>query len=120
IIKGIERGVIVACHDISDGGLAVASAEMCIGGDVGANLSLEKLGRLRSDVKLFSESNSRWLIEVRKGKEKQLPKDRRTKVVKLGRVGDSSLVIGSSRKLVDLEVEKLAKSFGSTLWRMVG
>jgi len=87
---------------------------------VGANLNLEKLGRLRSDVKLFSESNSRWLIEVRKGKEKQLPKDRRTKVVKLGRVGDSSLVIGSSKKLVDLEVEKLAKSFGSTLWRMIG
>ncbi|HUU07680.1 MAG TPA: phosphoribosylformylglycinamidine synthase subunit PurL [Thermoplasmata archaeon] len=120
IIRGIERGVIVACHDLSDGGLAVASAEMCIGGDVGANLNLEKLGRLRSDVKLFSESNSRWLIEVRKGKEKQLPKDRRTKVVKLGRVGGSSLVIGSSRSLVDLEVGKLAKSFGSTLWRMVG
>ncbi len=120
IIRGIERGVIVACHDVSDGGLAVASAEMCIGGDVGANIGLEKLGRLRSDVKLFNESNSRWLIEVRKGKEKLLPKDGRTKVAKLGRVGGSSLVIGSSRRLVDLEVGKLAKSFGSTLWRMVG
>jgi len=120
IIGGIERGVVVACHDISDGGLAVASAEMCIGGDVGANMSLEKLGRLRSDVKLFNESNSRWLIEVRKGKEKQLPKDRRTKVVKLGRVGGSSLVIGSGRRLVDLEVGRLAKSFGSPLWRIVG
>jgi phosphoribosylformylglycinamidine synthase II len=120
IISGIERGVIVACHDISDGGLAVASAEMCIGGDVGATISLDKLGRMRSDAKLFSEGTSRWLIEVRKGKEKQLPKDRRTRVVKLGSVGGSSLMIESGKRLVDTEVDRLARSFGSPLWRMVG
>jgi phosphoribosylformylglycinamidine synthase II len=120
VVGGIERGVIVACHDLSDGGLAVASAEMCIGGDIGASINLDRLGNLRSDVKLFSEGNARWLIEVRKGKEGQLPKDRKTKVIKLGTVGGSSLVIGSGRKLLDVEVGKLAAGFGSPLWRMVG
>ena len=120
IIGGIERGVIVACHDLSDGGLAVAAAEMCMGGDVGAQIDVSRLGRHRSDVKLFNEGNGRWLIEVRKGKERQVPKDRRTSISKVGYVGGSSLSISSGRKLVDLEVEKLRRSFGSPLWRLVG
>ncbi len=37
-------GMVKACHDLSDGGLAVAMAEMCIGGDVGAELDLSEMG----------------------------------------------------------------------------
>jgi phosphoribosylformylglycinamidine synthase len=120
VIGGIERSAIVACHDISDGGLAVALAEMCIGGDIGAEIDLSRMERLRSDVRLFSESSSRWVVELRSGKEKQLPKDRRTKVVKLGTVGGRSLRMTANKTLIDLEVEKLADDFNSTLWRLVG
>ena len=120
VIGGIDRSAIISCHDISDGGLAVALAEMCIGGDIGAEVDLPKSDGLRSDARLFSESNSRWLIELRKGKEKQLPKDRRIKVVRLGTVGGSSLVIRSGKKLVDTEVWKLAKSFNRPLWEVMG
>jgi phosphoribosylformylglycinamidine synthase II len=119
VVKGIERGAVVACHDISDGGIAVALAEMAIGGDVGCDVSLPRTGRLRSDAALFSESNSRWVLEVRKGKEKMLPKDRRTRLTKIGVVGGDSLAMRTSRALVDTKVDKLASSFGSTLWRMV-
>lgn len=119
VLGGIERSAIVACHDISDGGLAVALAEMCIGGDVGADIDLSRIEKLRSDVRLFSESNSRWIVELRKGKEKQLPKDRKAKVTKLGTVGGPSLKISANKTLVDLEVPKLAESFNSTLWRLV-
>jgi phosphoribosylformylglycinamidine synthase len=120
IVSGIERSAIVACHDVSDGGLAVALAEMSIGGDVGAEIDLAKMENLRSDVRLFSESNSRWLVELRKGKEKQLPKDRKVKVVRLGTVGGNSLRISSNKTLIDSEVDKLAESFNSTLWRLMG
>ncbi len=120
VIGGIERSAIVSCHDISDGGLAVALAEMCIGGDIGADVELPKTDRLRTDVRLFSESNSRWLVELRKGKEKQLPKDRRIKVVRLGQVGNSSLIIRSGKKVVDTEVRKLAKAFNEPLWEVMG
>jgi len=119
IIGGIERSAIVSCHDVSDGGLAVALAEMCIGGDMGAEVELPA-DRLRSDARLFSESNSRWLVELRKGKEKQLPKDRRIKVVKLGLVGGQELVIKSGKKVVDTEVRKLAKAFNGPLWGVMG
>ena len=120
VIGGIERGAVVACHDISDGGLAVALAEMCIGGDIGAEVDLSRMEKLRSDVRLFSESNSRWIVELRKGKEKQLPKDRKTKVVRLGTVCGDSLKISSNKVLVDTEISMLADRFNSTLWRLMG
>jgi phosphoribosylformylglycinamidine synthase len=120
VIGGIERSVIVACHDISDGGLAAALAEMCIGGDIGADVDLTRMEKLRSDVRLFSESSSRWVVELRSGKEKQLPKDRRTRIVRLGSVGGSSLRMTANKTLIDLEVGELAESFNSTLWRLVG
>jgi len=120
IIGGIERSAVVSCHDISDGGLAVALAEMCIGGDIGADIDLSRMEKLRSDVKLFSESNTRWLVELKKGKEKQLPRDRKVKVTKLGSVEGTSLSISSGKKLVDIEVDGLASNFNSTLWRLMG
>jgi phosphoribosylformylglycinamidine synthase II len=120
VVDGVERGAIVACHDISDGGLAAALAEMCIGGDIGADVALESLGHLRSDTKLFAEGNSKWLVEVKKGKERQLRRDRATKVVKVGHVGGTMLAISSGRKLVDTSVDRMARKFNEPLWRMVG
>ena len=120
VVGGIERGAIVSCHDISDGGIAVALAEMCIGGDIGAEVDLAKIEKLRSDVKLFSESNSRWVVELRKGKEKLLPRDRKAKMLKLGTVGGCALRITSNKLLVNTDVHDLAKSFNAPLWRLMG
>jgi len=120
VLGGMDHGAVVSCHDISDGGLAVTLAEMCIGGGVGAEVDLARMGALRSDVKLFSESNSRWLVEIKKGREKLVPKDKRAKMLRLGTVGGSALRISSGKKLVDADVDGLAESFNSTLWRMVG
>ncbi|UCE91547.1 MAG: phosphoribosylformylglycinamidine synthase subunit PurL [Methanobacteriota archaeon] len=120
VARGIERGAIVSCHDISDGGLATALSEMCIGGDIGADVDLSGLGRMRGDVKLFSESNSRWVAEVRKGRERQLPKDRRTTAVRIGTVGGDCLRLRSGRTLADVRVSSLAKAFNEPLWRSVG
>jgi phosphoribosylformylglycinamidine synthase len=120
VVGGIERGAIVSCHDISDGGIAVALAEMCIGGDIGAEVDLAKIEKLRSDVKLFSESNSRWVVELRKGKEKVLPRDRKAKMLKLGTVGGCALRITSNKLLVNTDVRDLAKSFNAPLWRLMG
>jgi hypothetical protein len=69
---------------------------------------------------LFSESNSRWVIELRKGREKLLPRDRKVKATRLGTVGGDRLTISSNKKLIDLGVAELAESFNSTLWRMLG
>jgi phosphoribosylformylglycinamidine synthase len=63
-----ERGLVRACHDCSDGGLGVALAEMAFAGGLGATAQLPAvpLGETmdRDDFILFSESNSRFLVEV--------------------------------------------------------
>jgi len=63
-----ERGLVKACHDLSDGGLGVAIAEMAFAGGLGATARLKTvpLGEPmdRDDFILFSESNSRFLVEV--------------------------------------------------------
>jgi phosphoribosylformylglycinamidine synthase len=68
--EAIGRGWVRACHDLSEGGLAVALAEMCLAGAVGADVSLRDVPRegdaeLADAVLLFSESPSRLLLEVR-------------------------------------------------------
>jgi phosphoribosylformylglycinamidine synthase len=62
------KGLVKACHDCSEGGIGVAAAEMAFAGGLGMTLNLDKvpLGENieRNDFILFSESNSRFIVEV--------------------------------------------------------
>lgn len=69
--SAIQQGLVASCHDLSDGGLAVALAESAFAG--GHGLAID-LGRVlfagvacdrRDEVLLFSESASRLLVTVR-------------------------------------------------------
>ena len=67
VTRAIDCGLVKACHDLSEGGLAVAAAEMAFAGGYGLELDLRKVpakGMRRDDFVLFSESNSRFLVEV--------------------------------------------------------
>jgi phosphoribosylformylglycinamidine synthase len=65
--KAITQGLITSCHDLSEGGLAAAAAEMAFAGGVGVDLYLSSLtssAGLDTATLLFSESNTRFLVEV--------------------------------------------------------
>ena len=68
IAAAINQGLIVSCHDCSEGGLAVAMAEMAFAGGLGIEADLRGLPKSsdcsRTDMQLFSESNSRYIVEV--------------------------------------------------------
>ncbi len=67
VTKAIDEGLVKSCHDLSEGGLAVAAAEMAFAGGYGLEIDLRKVPSkelTRNDFVLFSESNSRFLIEV--------------------------------------------------------
>ena len=67
ITAGIRSGQILACHDISEGGLAGAMAEMCFGSDCGAEIDLSSVALAkedRPDFILFSETSGTFLVEV--------------------------------------------------------
>jgi phosphoribosylformylglycinamidine synthase len=73
ITKAVDLGLVKACHDLSEGGLGVAAAETTFAGGYGMELHLRKVpaeNLNRNDFILFSESNSRFLVEVsQKAKE---------------------------------------------------
>jgi phosphoribosylformylglycinamidine synthase len=63
IHQAITRGLVRACHDLSEGGLAVAVAEMAFAGGVGADLTIRHV--MPDEVWLFSESTTRFLVEIK-------------------------------------------------------
>jgi phosphoribosylformylglycinamidine synthase len=65
IHDAIQSGWVRACHDLSEGGLAVAVAEMAFAGGFGADISAKE--ELPDDVFLFSESATRFVVEVKPG-----------------------------------------------------
>lgn len=73
----IESGLIRSCHDLSEGGLAVAVAEMAFAGGLGVEADVASIAvsdsqedsltndqALANVIRLFSESNSRFVVEV--------------------------------------------------------
>jgi phosphoribosylformylglycinamidine synthase len=76
--NAIEKGLVMACHDLSEGGIGVAAAEMAFAGGLGMTIYLDRvpIGEPinRSDFVLFSESNTRFLVEVSKDKKQQFEK----------------------------------------------
>ena len=82
LYRAIKSGNILACHDVSEGGVITTVAEMCFGGDCGVDL---KIKNKFSPVNfLFNETAGTFIIEVKKGTEvkklfKNLP------LIKLGK-----------------------------------
>ena len=61
--EAIRTGMVRSCHDLSEGGLAVAVAEMAFAGEIGADVN--KLDAGPDEVNLFAESPTRFLVEVK-------------------------------------------------------
>jgi len=68
IHQAIDAELITSCHDCSEGGLAVAIAEMAFAGGLGVLADLKGLPKSSDCValasQLFSESCSRYIVEV--------------------------------------------------------
>ncbi|MBF0331703.1 MAG: phosphoribosylformylglycinamidine synthase subunit PurL [Candidatus Omnitrophica bacterium] len=75
LASAIQKGAVLSTHDCSEGGLAVALAEMAFAGGFGATAILTAVPfegkNKRDDMILFSESNSRLIVEVDVKKQKQ-------------------------------------------------
>jgi phosphoribosylformylglycinamidine synthase len=121
VTKAIDSGLVRSCHDLSEGGLAVAAAEMAFAGGYGLNLDLCKVpGKCleRNDFALFSESNSRFLLEVSERDKKDFEAKMKDKpFAQIGTVTrEERLVInGLGKKMVvDASLAELRRSWKKT------
>jgi phosphoribosylformylglycinamidine synthase II len=122
ITRAIDLGLVKACHDLSEGGLAVAAAEMAFAGGYGMELRLQKVpvhNVDRNDFILFSESNSRFLVEVsQKAKQEFEALMKRKAYAEIGTVTKTARlrIYGLSGKIiVDASLEDLQASWERTL-----
>ena len=118
--QAINNRLISACHDLSDGGLAVAAAEMCIGGRLGADIQLNRVPvteDMTATERLYSESASRLLVSVDPEKAPLFEALMGTDAVCIGEVTDDrTLAIrNGDAPLLALSVEALAIAFKETL-----
>lgn len=117
-LKAIEKGIIRSAHDISDGGLAVALTECCVGGPerpLGARIERHEM--IRGDAFLFSESQSRILVSVREkdlGRLQEIAAKEGVPAQVMGEVGGTRLII---QPLLDTPVEELQSIWSSGLER---
>jgi len=122
VLECIKRGYVSSCHDCSSGGLAVAIAEMCIIGNLGARISMEKVpaARLRVDELLFSESNSRFIISTNR-LEKALKVFKKCGIpsAKIGEVSAGPLEFSSRRASFSCSLQDMEKAYGEAIQRLV-
>ncbi|WP_435017176.1 phosphoribosylformylglycinamidine synthase subunit PurL [Tundrisphaera sp. TA3] len=121
--RAISAGLIRSCHDLSEGGLAVALAEMALAGGLGARVALDEVpadakGRHPASL-LFSESPTRFLLEVRPESAQEVTAlfDR----LPLGRIGEviaePRLVVmaQSGSALIDAPISELKAAWQAPL-----
>jgi len=112
--RAIANKLVRSCHDLSEGGLSVALAEMCIGGRLGCEIQLNS-----NDIttQLFSESNGRLIVEVEphlcSAFEELFEPSLSSYTQKLGVVKNSSImsVTQNHKNIIQLNIEELTQSF---------
>jgi len=122
IASAIADGLVASCHDCSEGGLAVALAEMAFAGGLGIEAGLRSLPKSkdcsRTDAQLFSESNSRYIVEVTPENFDAFAK--RMLNLPFGQIGTVTeaprLVIKDEdgRRVVDAEIDALKQAWQKT------
>ncbi len=109
----IQQGLVSSAHDCSEGGLAVALAECCIQGHVGAQVNFTT--ELRPDFALFSESQSRILLSASPQQVDALIQWVASQSVPyqvLGEVQDKQFVIKVNQKtVIQCETDTLADTW---------
>lgn len=118
VIDAINSGLLLSCHDISDGGLATTIAEMMLGGDadgeIGAEIDLDFID-LRVDKVLFSESSG-FIFEVEDkniSRLNDLFRFYKLYLIKLGKTTkEKNLIITkNNKKIINLPISKLREAW---------
>jgi phosphoribosylformylglycinamidine synthase len=125
LLKAMNESIIISCHDVSEGGIVVCLSEMTIGGNIGAEVNISKINsNLRDDFILFSESNTRWIAEIKKDKTdifEKILKKHDTPFIKIGNTKSNKLIIKNGKKeLINQDIIKLHDSWKNTLINMMG
>jgi phosphoribosylformylglycinamidine synthase subunit PurL len=101
----IDEGSVSAVHDVSDGGLLVAVAEMALAGNLGAFLDAD--ASLPPHAWAFGEDQGRYVVTAPRGWFAQIP----TIARRIGTTGGAALVLPGGRSLPLAQLRLAHESF---------
>jgi phosphoribosylformylglycinamidine synthase len=117
--EAIAGGLVRSAHDLSEGGLAISTAECCILGGTRVGCALDLDDELRPDALLFGETHSRILLSVSEAHWPRVLGLASAKGVPahvIGRSGGRELVIRQrGRELVRLSTGRLLTAWKGSL-----
>ena len=90
MLDSMDKELVKACHDCSDGGLAVAAAEMCISGGIGLRLDLTAMG----DMFMGPDA------------------------VCIGITGGDRFIVNDSK--IDLSLDEISRAWNEPMWNLMG
>jgi phosphoribosylformylglycinamidine synthase II len=105
----IENGQVTTCHDLSDGGLIAALADMAMAGGVGVDVTVDDT--LPLHAQLFSESQARYLVATDADTAEQIRKEAKDAGIPaavLGETGGDSINVNGGAVKLDLKALKAA------------
>ncbi|MBI2664516.1 phosphoribosylformylglycinamidine synthase subunit PurL [Candidatus Woesearchaeota archaeon] len=113
LTEAMRLGLVKSCHDCSEGGIAAAAAEMSFAANIGMEITLAALDK--NYKALFSESNSRFLVEVKKEHEEEFEKITNGK--RIGEtVNEKKLIINiGSSDLINCPLDELKEAWQGTI-----
>lgn len=109
LTKTMEKGLVASAFPVSNGGLLVALAKVCIAGRLGMEIAIPST--TRPDYYLFSESLGRIVVTVSPGSRQAFEDTFGSDAVLLGRVGGPDLRVTAGRPIVDLPVAEMEAAY---------
>ena len=117
IRRAPENGLISACHDLSDGGLALAVTEMALAGGIGA--SIDAHDALSAAEWFFGEDQARYLVEVPAGRAAAFSEAAAAAGVptrKVGVTGGEAIILGA----VSVPLSEVRDAYEGGFVRLMG
>jgi len=109
----IEKRLVLSCHDIADGGIASAVAEMTFGKNIGCNVEI--ISDLRTDTILFSETGG-FILELSMNNMEEaraMFSDYEVELIQIGSTNDSEIMIINN--VVKLKVKDVKEAWSNGL-----
>ncbi len=125
LVRAVEAGLLRSAHDVSEGGIAVALAECCVAGGIGAEVHPPE--ELPGVALLFGESQGRAVVSVAEETVDafvDLCAEAGVPMAVVGTVGGDALRIecaaAAGPVTVDVDVARVAEVYRTALERAVG
>jgi phosphoribosylformylglycinamidine synthase II len=121
LLRLSSRGLLLSCHDVSDGGIFSTLAEMAFGGNIGLRIDAGKVGKGAPEVLLFSEPPACWAVEAAAESASEIEAEFGEYAKPVGIAGGQSISVHlGDAEIYSATLDSLRRKWAAPLWERMG